>query len=68
MDIVDTQVHFSQIGPLDAGLAAMAAVGVQSLLFDDFSGKYDEKNRPLPWSARWGFSDRSGSCGAATSQ
>jgi L-fuconolactonase len=48
MDIVDTQVHFNQIGSPDAGLAAMAAVGVQSLLFDDFSGKYDEKNRPLP--------------------
>jgi L-fuconolactonase len=48
MDIVDTQVHFNQIGPLEAGLAAMAAVGVQSLLFDDFSGKYDKKNRPLP--------------------
>jgi predicted TIM-barrel fold metal-dependent hydrolase len=48
MDIVDTQVHFNQIGLLEAGLAAMAAVGVQSLLFDDFSGKYDEKNRPLP--------------------
>lgn len=48
MDIVDTQVHFNQIGLLEAGLAAMAAVGVRSLLFDDFSGKYDEKNRPLP--------------------
>jgi L-fuconolactonase len=48
MDIVDTQVHFNQIGTLDAGLAAMAAVGVQSLIFDDFCGKYDEKNRPLP--------------------
>ena len=32
MDIVDTQVHFSQIEPLNAGLAAMAAVGVQSLV------------------------------------
>jgi hypothetical protein len=29
MDIVDTQVHFNQVGTLDAGLAAMAAVGVR---------------------------------------
>ena len=30
--MVDTQVHFTQIGLRNAGLAAMAAVGVQSLL------------------------------------
>ena len=48
MDIVDTQVHFNQIGSLALNMAAMDAVGVTSVLFDDFLGSYDERGRSLP--------------------
>ena len=48
MDIVDTQLHFNQIGSLDAGMAAMDALGVASVLFDDFAGAYTEQGHSLP--------------------
>lgn len=47
MDIVDSQVHFNLLGDLEAGIAAMDAVGVKSLLYDEFWG-FDAKSRILP--------------------
>ena len=47
MDIVDSQVHFNLLGDLEAGIAAMDAVGVKSLVYDEFWG-FDEKSRILP--------------------
>ena len=46
MDIVDAQVHLNRLG-LEAGLAAMDAVGVKALLFDEY-WRFDEKARILP--------------------
>lgn len=46
MDIVDAQVHFNLLG-LEAGMAAMDAVGVKGCLYDEFWG-FDEKSRILP--------------------
>src|SRR5690349_11323264 len=46
MDIVDAQVHLNRLG-LEAGLAAMDAVGVKALLFDEY-WRLDEKARILP--------------------
>ncbi len=46
MDIVDAQVHFNLLG-MEPGLAAMDAVGVKAVLFDEFWG-FDEKSRILP--------------------
>jgi predicted TIM-barrel fold metal-dependent hydrolase len=48
LDVVDTQLHFNRIGTLEAGIAAMDAVGVASVLFDDFAGSYDEAGNSLP--------------------
>jgi L-fuconolactonase len=47
MDIVDAQVHFNLLGDLEAGMAAMDAVGVKALLYDEFWG-FDDKSRILP--------------------
>jgi predicted TIM-barrel fold metal-dependent hydrolase len=47
MDIVDGQVHFNHIGPLAEGMAAMDAVGVAALLFDEFIA-IDEQGRLSP--------------------
>ena len=49
MDIVDSQVHFNLLGDLEAGIAAMDAVGVKSLVYDEFWG-FDAKSRILPGS------------------
>jgi predicted TIM-barrel fold metal-dependent hydrolase len=46
MEIVDAQVHFNLLG-LEAGLAAMDAVGVSAILYDEFWG-FDAKSRILP--------------------
>jgi L-fuconolactonase len=42
MDIVDAQVHFNQIGSLAEGIAAMDAVGVSALLFDEWTSINDQ--------------------------
>jgi L-fuconolactonase len=47
VDIIDTQVHFNQIGTLDAGIAAMAAVGISGVMFDEWS-HFDEHKRLQP--------------------
>lgn len=47
MDIVDAQVHFNLLGSLEAGLAAMDAVGVRALLYDEYWA-FDEQSRILP--------------------
>lgn len=47
MDIVDAQVHLNLLGPLQAGVAAMDAVGVSALLYDEYWA-FDEQNRILP--------------------
>ncbi|HEX2910910.1 MAG TPA: amidohydrolase family protein [Chloroflexia bacterium] len=47
MDIVDAQVHFNLLGDLAAGVAAMDAVGVKALVYDEFWG-FDAKSRILP--------------------
>ncbi|MFD1733998.1 hypothetical protein ACFSC4_26565 [Deinococcus malanensis] len=47
MDIVDAQVHFNLLGTLDAGVAAMDAVGVSALLYDEYWA-FDAKSRILP--------------------
>ncbi|MDB5687728.1 MAG: putative amidohydrolase [Rhizorhabdus sp.] len=47
MDIIDTQVHFNKIGSLDAGMAAMDAVGVAGVMFEEWS-HFDEEKRPQP--------------------
>jgi len=47
MDIVDAQVHFNRFGSLESGLAAMDAVGVQALLYDEY-WRFDEQSRILP--------------------
>jgi predicted TIM-barrel fold metal-dependent hydrolase len=47
MDVVDSQVHLSQLGSLETALAAMAAVGVAALMFDEFSS-VGEDGRFLP--------------------
>ncbi len=47
MDIVDAQVHFNLLGGLEAGVAAMDAVGVKALLYDEFWG-FDAQSRILP--------------------
>ncbi len=47
MDIVDAQVHFNLLGSLEAGIAAMDAVGVKALLYDEFWG-FDAQSRILP--------------------
>lgn len=46
MDIVDAQVHLNVLG-LEAGLAAMDAVGVKAVLYDEYWA-FDEKARILP--------------------
>ena len=46
MDIVDAQVHFNLLG-LEVGLAAMDAVGVGAVLYDEYWG-FDAKSRILP--------------------
>lgn len=47
MEIVDAQVHFNKLGSLEAGLAAMDAVGVDALLYDEYWG-FDARSRILP--------------------
>lgn len=47
MDIVDAQVHFNLLGSLEAGVAAMDAVGVNGVLYDEYWG-FDEQSRILP--------------------
>ncbi|GGR03132.1 amidohydrolase family protein [Deinococcus ruber] len=47
MDIVDAQVHFNRFGTLEAGIAAMDAVGVNALLYDEY-WSFDEQSRILP--------------------
>lgn len=47
MDIVDAQVHFNLLGTLEAGMAAMDAVGVNALLYDEYWA-FDAHNRILP--------------------
>ncbi|GAA4004509.1 hypothetical protein GCM10022631_14380 [Deinococcus rubellus] len=47
MDIVDAQVHFNRFGALESGLAAMDAVGVSALLYDEY-WQFDEHSRILP--------------------
>ena len=39
MDIVDSQVHFNKIG-IEAGLAAMDALGIRSLVIDEYEDDY----------------------------
>jgi len=46
MDIVDAQVHFNLLG-LEGGLAAMDAVGVKAVLYDEY-WRFDENARILP--------------------
>src|SRR5689334_18725632 len=46
MDIVDAQVHLNRLG-LEAGLAAMDAVGVNAVLYDEY-WEFDPKARILP--------------------
>ena len=46
-DIVDAQVHFNRFGSLESGLAAMDAVGVNALLYDEY-WMFDEQSRILP--------------------
>ncbi|WP_019587667.1 amidohydrolase family protein [Deinococcus apachensis] len=47
MDVVDAQVHFNLLGPLEAGIAIMDAVGVNALLYDEYWA-FDEHDRILP--------------------
>lgn len=47
MDIVDAQVHFNRFGALESGLAAMDAVGVNALVYDEY-WQFDEHARILP--------------------
>ncbi|MFC4455444.1 amidohydrolase family protein [Deinococcus sonorensis] len=47
MDIVDAQVHFNLLGSLDTGVAAMDAVGVKALVYDEYWA-FDEQSRILP--------------------
>lgn len=47
MNIVDAQVHFNRFGSLEAGLAAMDAVGVNALLYDEYWA-FDGQSRILP--------------------
>ncbi len=47
MDIVDAQVHFNRFGSLESGLAAMDAVGVNALLYDEY-WEFDARSRILP--------------------
>lgn len=47
MDIVDAQVHFNLLGTLDTGIAAMDAVGVSALLYDEYWA-FDSQSRILP--------------------
>jgi predicted TIM-barrel fold metal-dependent hydrolase len=46
-DIVDTQVHFNMIGSLEAGIAAMDALGISGVMFDEWS-HFDEQGRSRP--------------------
>lgn len=47
MDIVDAQVHLNLLGTLDAGIAAMDAVGVTAVLYDEYWA-FDDQDRILP--------------------
>ena len=44
MDIVDAQVHLNHLGPLESGLAAMNALGIAALMFDEFGAMNDRGN------------------------
>ena len=47
MDVVDTQVHLNRLGPLEAALAAMDAVGIASVMYEEWAAT-DPQGRLLP--------------------